>query len=256
MGRKNRKRSELKQEVKSISKRNERTRTSTSNKKSDKKNQLKGLDKYLSLFNSSTEAVLLVNVKTGKIRGANPSAYKLYGYKTEELLNKSFRSLRAKPKDIITNGKDLPHKKNDKIFPVEISTFEIKIKSINYRVEIIKKHKLKSGNQINITDQAEFLKNVINSSPIFIYVKDISGKFVLTNKNWSRNLKFTPKGIIGKTVFDVFPDRTIAKEMTRDDEEIIRGEKNKIEKDERYTDNKNNIGWLHTRIKKEKQNSS
>jgi PAS domain S-box-containing protein len=255
MGRKDKKKDELKKEVKSISKKNEKKPISASNKNAGNKNQLKGFDKYLSLFNFSTEAVFLVNVKTGKIRGANQSAYKLYGYKKEELLNKSFKSLRAMPKDITNNENDIPEKikfhskKNDKIFPVEISTHKIKIKGISYRVEIIKKQRLKFGNQKNIPGQAEFLKNVINSSPNFIYVKDISGKFVLTNKNWSQNLKYTPKEIIGKTVFDVFPDRTIAKEMAKDDELIIKNKINKIEKDEKYIDNENNTGWLHT-IKK------
>ncbi len=250
IGEKDKTKGELIKEIKLLKKENDNLRTSLQATNTNKKRIIQKSDDYLNVFQSANDIVLLVNEKTGKIIDANPSALKLYGYLKKELLRKSFKRLKAKK--IPKEGHKFPYttvfhsNKNGTILPLEIFSFKIKEGKNLYCIEFIKKLNSNSYNQINITDKAEFLKNVINSSPNFIYVKDKSGKFVLTNQNWSNQLRYTPAEIIGKTVFDVFPDREIAKSMLKDDEEIFKKKKPKIERDEKYQDKFGRIRWLHT----------
>ncbi len=240
---------DLIKEIRQLQKENKDLKTSLKSFEAFEK--IKGkIKSRLSLLHSAVEAVLLVNEKTGKIIDANPSAVKLYGYPKKELLGKSFNSLKAKK----IPGKEnrfpvstvFHSKKNGTIFPVNIFSFKTKMNKTGYCIEIVKKTDKKNTNQKNTTDQEEFLNKVINASPNYIYVKDKKGKFILTNQNWSYKLKYNPLEIIGKTVFDVFSDREIAKSMLKDDEEIFKNKKQKIEKDEKYLDKYNNIRWLHT----------
>jgi len=243
---------ELIKEIKLLLKENDSLRKSLKSKRSNEKKSIEEVDNYLSLFKSTNDAVFLVNEKTDKIIDVNPSVEKLYGYTQKELLRKSFNSLKAKSKtksskDLgLSNSVVLHANKNGKVFPLEILSFKTKIDKTSYCVKIIKKISTKLSYHTDITDKADFLKNVINSSPNFIYVKDKLGKFVLTNQNWSNQLKYTPKQIIGKTILDLFPDRQIAKSMLRDDEEIFKNKKPKIEREEKYLDKHKNVRWLHT----------
>ena len=240
---------DLIKEIRQLQKENKDLKTSLKSLEASEK--IKGkIKSCLSLLHSAVEAVLLVNEKTGKITDANPSAVKLYGYPKKELLGKSFNSLKAKKipgKEYRFPVSTVFHsKKNGTIFPVNIFSFKTKMNKTGYCIEIVKKTDKKTANKKNTTDQEEFLNKVINASPNYIYVKDKKGKFILTNQNWSYKLKYNPLEIIGKTVFDVFSDREIAKSMLKDDEEIFKNKKQKIEKDEKYLDKYNNIRWLHT----------
>jgi len=252
MGYKDKTKGELIKEIKLLLKENNSIRNSIQPPKISKKTIIQNSENFLNLFKSAREAVFLVNEKTGKIIDANPSAIKLYGYSKKELLRKSFKGISVKLKDKKQNKSGLSNsnifhlKKNGSVFPVEISGYSTKINSTNYLIKIIKRINAKPDDQMKVIDQIKFLQNVINSSPNFIFVKDDLGRFVLTNKNWTRDLKYSPKEIIGKTVFDVFPDREIAKVMLKDDDDILRNKKKKIIRDEKYIDKNDNIRWVHT----------
>jgi PAS domain S-box-containing protein len=252
MGYKDKTKGELIKEIKLLLKENNSLRNSIQPPKISKKTIIQNSENFLNLFKSAREAVFLVNEKTGKIIDANPSAIKLYGYSKKELLRKSFKGISVKLKDKKQNKSGLSNsnifhlKKNGSVFPVEISGYSTKINSTNYLIKIIKRINAKPDDQMKVIDQIKFLQNVINSSPNFIFVKDDLGRFVLTNKNWTRDLKYSPKEIIGKTVFDVFPDREIAKVMLKDDDDILRNKKKKIIRDEKYIDKNDNIRWVHT----------
>jgi two-component system, cell cycle sensor histidine kinase and response regulator CckA len=85
--------------------------------------------RFRSLFETSRDAILLVNQETGRIIAANPAACTLYGYTEEELLSLKTTDVSQEPdrtEDAIGHSVSLVplrlHRKKDgTVFPVEIS---------------------------------------------------------------------------------------------------------------------------------------
>jgi PAS domain S-box-containing protein len=85
--------------------------------------------RFRSLFETSTDAILLVNQETGEIVAANPAACALYGYSAEEFLSLKDTDVSAEPKKTENAVKisatavpfRLHRKKDGTVFPVEIS---------------------------------------------------------------------------------------------------------------------------------------
>jgi len=93
------------------------------------------VDKYRQLFESESDAIFLIENKTGQILEANTAAGAMYGYSREELLRKKNSDLSAEPEetqhvtrdtpvvadDVIFIPQRLHRKKNGTVFPVEIT---------------------------------------------------------------------------------------------------------------------------------------
>ncbi len=216
------------------------------------KQEKDGNEFYRQYYNNQSYPVLIIEKASWNILDANKAAQSLYGYKRHELLKKNFNNLISGP-DIFNKGKKLKlpaeeiflTKKNGETFSAEISAIQKKTTDKTIIILTISKNGKELGSSQKMKEQLDFLKEVINSSPNFIYVTDNKGKFVLTNKNWTANLHFRQEEVIGKSVYDLFP-REIAREMHRDDNLIIEKNKSRIEREEKYVDSGGNTGWLYT----------
>ncbi len=92
----------------------------------------------------------------------------------------------------------------------------------------------------------KFLLNVIDNVPNLIFVKDFEGKFTLANRSLAEIYGVDVKHLIGKTDADFAPNREEAEKFRKDDLEIIETWKEKIIFEEKVTDVKGNVHWLHT----------
>lgn len=65
----------------------------------------------------------------------------------------------------------------------------------------------RKNNQIAMDSQLKFVRNLIDTIPNAIYYKDVhSLKYKLCNRTYAESLGMQPKDLIGKTVFDIFPN--------------------------------------------------
>ncbi|HEY9005770.1 MAG TPA: PAS domain S-box protein [Ohtaekwangia sp.] len=65
------------------------------------------------------------------------------------------------------------------------------------------------------------LKSIVNSTPSAVFVKDLSGKYILVNDEFARHFpQHTVETIIGKTAFDLFHS-SIAEELVCNEQTII-----------------------------------
>jgi PAS domain S-box-containing protein len=88
------------------------------------------------------------------------------------------------------------------------------------------------------------LKLIIDSSPIIVFYKDKEGKFVRINKALAEAIEIPEEKFLGKTVFDLY-SKQIAKAMTKDDQEVLRTGRSKLNIVEQY-ESKKGLRWVQT----------
>ncbi|MBN1176167.1 MAG: PAS domain S-box protein [Dehalococcoidales bacterium] len=86
--------------------------------------------------------------------------------------------------------------------------------------------------------------HIIDSSPIIIFYKDTSGKFIHVNKAFAEALDIPEEAFIGKTVFDFYTS-DISQSMTDDDNEVFNTGLPKLNIIERYMSARG-LRWVQT----------
>ncbi len=182
------------------------------------------LNMYRILSEKTRDIILFVNMD-GKIIEANESAVKSYGYTREELLNINI--------NLIIKTSDLPdeevggvegtrafvdtinYRKDGSFFPVEISTESTIIDGKRILVSIIRDitERKKAEKMIN-ESQSKYQSLFLNMSNAFTFEKIIFDEnnepkdleLVEVNATFERLFGLQANELIGKTVFEVFPE--------------------------------------------------
>lgn len=75
--------------------------------------------------------------------------------------------------------------------------------------------------------QKNLLESVLNASPSVIFIKDVNGRYLYCNKRYGEAMRKAPQEIVGKTLFDLFPQKT-AELMSRFDNEVLSSGQSKM----------------------------
>lgn len=75
----------------------------------------------------------------------------------------------------------------------------------------------------------QLLKGIIDNTSATVFVKDVSGKYLLVNRRFASDFDLTASEIIGKTVFDLFPEDVADKIVSAEAELIASKEANTTE---------------------------
>lgn len=112
------------------------------------------------------------------------------------------------------------------------------------------------GVSIDITDrrraeealekEREFLRQVIDIDPNFIFAKDRAGRFILANQAVADAYGTTVEGLIGKTDNDFNPNREEVEFFHQMDLEVVDTLKERFIPEERLTDAQGKVRWLQT----------
>jgi PAS domain S-box-containing protein len=94
--------------------------------------------------------------------------------------------------------------------------------------------------------EREFLRQVINIDPNFIFAKDRQGRFTLVNQAVADAYGTTVEDLIGKTDADFNPNREEVESFHRMDLEVIDTLKERFIPEEHLTDAQGNVRWLQT----------
>ncbi len=128
---------------------------------------------YRTLFESSRDAIYILEQQTKNIKDANPAACELYGYTLDEMKKLNVMDITAEPektKDGIEKGIIwIPiryHRKKDgTIFPIEISIGKFTLKGKNFNVVYVRDVTDRNRIQNQLIHDASFPK--LNPNPIF-----------------------------------------------------------------------------------------
>jgi len=95
-------------------------------------------------------------------------------------------------------------------------------------------------------EERNLLRSVIDNLLDSIYVKDAKGRYLLDNLAHRRSLGVdSPENVVGKTVFDFFPDPVAAK-FQEDDETVLRSGKPIVNREEVVVSDSAAVRWMST----------
>ncbi len=98
---------------------------------------------------------------------------------------------------------------------------------------------------MELGEAQEFLNSVVNNIPNPIFVKDWNGKFTMVNRAFADLYGSTPEDLIGKGDYD-FSAKEEADQYLADDRQVMESMQEKYIFEEKHTDYKGELHWLHT----------
>jgi PAS domain S-box-containing protein len=100
--------------------------------------------------------------------------------------------------------------------------------------------------EMALAEERNLLRTLIDNLPDYIYVKDLDGRYLLDNIAHQRFVgAATCEEVIGKTVFDFFPD-DLARRYTADDQKILETGQPLVNREEPIVDRAGSAGWMAT----------
>lgn len=94
--------------------------------------------------------------------------------------------------------------------------------------------------------EISFLYSLLASAPIIIFVKNSKGVYRYANENFSRLFNINNEEIIGKTDFDITPDKSLVEQFLASDLEVIKNRKEKVIRRDKILNNKGDICYVDT----------
>lgn len=190
-------------------------------------------------LNSIGEAVIATDAD-GRITRMNPAAQSITGWPLHDALGTSIQTtLKIKdsterpienPSDtVIKNGVTVSSSSETILISKDGTEFHVSYSASPIRDQ----HNDIQGMVLILNDLSEefrlkqtaatserLLTSIMDNTPAVIYVKNSDGKFTFINKEFETLFNITKEDIIGKTLFEVFPD-DIANQMHRNDQIVF-----------------------------------
>ena len=112
-----------------------------------------------------------------------------------------------------------------------------RVRELEKEVLLLKKMEVEHEEEKNL------LRTVIDSLPDYIFVKDTDSRYLVSNKAFANFLgQKTAEELVGKSVFEVYPQE-LAAQFYADDQEIIRSGQTLLNIEERSEDHMGNTVW-------------
>ncbi len=92
--------------------------------------------------------------------------------------------------------------------------------------------------------QGKFLRQIIDISPNFIFVRDRQGRYTVVNKAMAEAYARNEEEMIGRTDLELGTHPMLAVERCRDDIEVMDSQQEKVIQEESYRDANRNVRWL------------
>ena len=98
----------------------------------------------------------------------------------------------------------------------------------------------------SLEGQRVFLRQIIDQSPDFIFVKDSDGRFRLVNQAVADAFGLTIDGVLGKTDYDFQSNVDQVESHRKDDQDVLATLSEKSIPETAVTDRSGNTRWLQT----------
>lgn len=196
--------------------------------------------RYKTLVEASFEGIVVA--EKGTIVDANDQLGELFGYGRKEMVGKSFLGMiapesRERVADAARKHAQEPYElialhKNGTSFPVEVRDRDTTIGGRKLRFTALRDISESKRIREVLEQERNLMRTLIDNLPDLIFVKDVSGRYLLNNRAHMHSMGVKrQEEILGKTTFDFNPHE-LAMLYTKDEREIVRSGKPLIEREE------------------------
>ncbi len=146
-------------------------------------------ERYRSLFDLESDAILLIDNETGQILEVNKAASSLYGYSKEELLTKNHRDMSAEPeqtreatmKELTVVPLRYHRKKDGTVFPVEITAAHLIWKGRKSHLAAIRDITERKKVEDALRKSEEDYRNIYDNAMVGVYQSTPEGRYIRVN---------------------------------------------------------------------------
>lgn len=203
--------------------------------------QRQALAKHLSSLAKYANDIILLLDSTGKIVDFNDRALEAYGYSAEDFSTLNISDLRAidfTPSytdrlEEINRAESLRFesvhvRRNGEHFPIESSVRAVNIDGKRFHQAIIRDITERMQAKEELTRQKDFIRQVIDSSPNLIFVRDTEGKFLLANEAMAKSYGQTTENIVGKYNWELAGNKEQIAEYDRANREVLENRQEQV----------------------------
>lgn len=194
------------------------------------------------------EGIALVRISNGKIFFANEKFEQLFGYGHDELTEKDISIINAptdrSPEEVAEvimqelheqgswHGEVKNIKKDGAIIwtSASVTTFEHDDEGTLWLI-VQRDITRRKQSEMELKSSEIRLQSILDNTSTVIYLKDLEGKYLLTNNQWTKLFGITPEDMVGKTDYDVFPEE-MADAFRKNDLKVLK--ENRIMELEEY----------------------
>lgn len=196
----------------------------------------------------------LISDMQGRILFANPMAEAYFGYSSQELGELAIETLlpehaacRDSAGEAPDSGRDVIGRcKDGSTIPLQMNVSRLPSASDGILLTTLVDISERKEREEQLWRDKTFLREVIDSNPCHIFVKDGDGRFTLVNRNVANLFGLTPRELIGKTIAELGVSEEQAKRLRRDDRIVIDTGQELIIGEERLIDAAGKERLFHT----------
>lgn len=184
--------------------------------------------RFSGILDIASDAIISIDANQ-RITLFNQAAEKVFGYRADEALGQPFTLLLPQREEQNGNTRPLSNRretfgrrKDGTEFPVEAATSELEVaneKIVTAFLRDLSDHKQAAA---KLQEQQRFLRQVIDSNPSLIFVKNWDGRFTLANQALTKLYNTTNEEIIGKTDGDFCLNSIDAERFAQADRQVMR----------------------------------
>jgi len=186
------------------------------------------------LFDNASDAIFIVDVKTGIVLDANKEAERLLGRSRRDIIGMHQSLLHPADKVQYYRNKFNAHVESERVsdleaeivkadgrtVPVYISAAVIELKGKKVIQGIFRDISEPRRATEELRQSEKKYRTLVEHLPQKIFHKDADSVYVSCNENYATDLKIRPEEIKGKTDYDFFPKK-LAEKYRSDDKEVI-----------------------------------
>lgn len=217
-------------------------------------------ERFAKAFRSSPYPIIISEVESGLFIDANDAAFRSFGYRHEEVANRTSTEFQLWPtpdhrRRFVEHLQQAGAIRN---LEIDLRMRSGELRHCLVSAELIELHGKRCmvtvGSDIteqklaeqNLQQSHAFIRQIIDTDPNFIFAKDRDGRFTLVNRAYADAYGTTVDKLIGRTDADVNRNAGEVASFLSKDRDVIEHLQDQFIPEERITDATGAIRWLQT----------
>jgi PAS domain S-box-containing protein len=220
--------------------------------------------RFAGILDIASDAIILVDAQQ-QITLFNRAAEKVFGYTAAEALGqpldlllpqrfvalhhqhiKNFKEQNGKTRRMGERNEIFGRRKDGTEFPAEASISKLEVAGEKVFTAFLRDITDRKQAEATLREQQEFLRQVIDSNPNLVFVKDWDGKFTLANQALAEVYHTTIENIIGKTDADFCPNLADAEQYAHADRYVMQTLQPLVNLEESFITPEGTVRWFQS----------